>query len=306
MTELQKLTAQAIVNIFETGKALGNYGQVTLIKGDSGHLTYGRSQTTLASGNLSSLIADYCAASGATFASQLSPYLDRLRRKDLALDNDTAFRALLKSAGDDPVMHAAQDAFFDRTYWNPSAADAAALGVATPLGTAVVYDGHIHGSWKTMRDRTLAAYGKVAPIGEQAWIGHYVDVRRGWLANHRNAALHPTVYRMDAFRALIAAGNWTLALPATVRGVKLTGALFTSGESTGGGGSAQVLRLANPMMKGDAVKALQKALAAHGIEVGADGVFGPGTEKAVIAFQRKKGLAADGVVGDATRAALGL
>jgi chitosanase len=305
MTELQKLTAQAIVNIFETGKALGNYGQVTLIKGDSGHLTYGRSQTTLASGNLSSLIAGYCAASGAAFASRLSPYLDRLKRKDLTLDNDTAFRALLKSAGDDPVMRAAQDAFFDKTYWNPSAADAAALGVATPLGSAVVYDSHIHGSWKTMRDRTLATYGKVAPIGEQAWIGHYIDVRRNWLANHRNAALHPTVYRMDAFRALIAVGNWDLVLPATVRGVKLTEALLNPGEPAGGGGS-QVLRLTDPMTKGDAVKALQKALVAHGIEVGTDGVFGPSTEKAVIAFQKKQGLTADGIVGAATRTALGL
>src|SRR5690242_6887784 len=47
-----KKVAEAIVNIFETGSALGNYGAVTLIPHDSGHLTYGRSQTTLGSGNL--------------------------------------------------------------------------------------------------------------------------------------------------------------------------------------------------------------------------------------------------------------
>ena len=52
LTELQKLTAQAIVNVFETGKARGDYGRVSVMRGDTGHLTYGRSQTTLAIGNL--------------------------------------------------------------------------------------------------------------------------------------------------------------------------------------------------------------------------------------------------------------
>ena len=60
LAPLQKAAAQAIVNIFETGSVRGDYGEVTLIPGDSGQLTYGRSQTTLASGNLFLLIQDYC------------------------------------------------------------------------------------------------------------------------------------------------------------------------------------------------------------------------------------------------------
>jgi chitosanase len=50
LNDLQKRTGKAIVNIFETGHPLGIYGKVTLIKGDTGHLTYGCSQTTLAAG----------------------------------------------------------------------------------------------------------------------------------------------------------------------------------------------------------------------------------------------------------------
>jgi putative chitinase len=58
-------------------------------------------------------------------------------------------------------------------------------------------------------------------------------------------------------------------------------------------------------MKGPAVKALQKQLLAKGFNPGpADGVFGNGTQAAVIGFQRSEGLLADGIVGPRTRAAL--
>jgi putative chitinase len=58
---------------------------------------------------------------------------------------------------------------------------------------------------------------------------------------------------------------------------------------------------------GTDVTALQQALQAAGFSPGAiDGSFGPGTEAAVLAFQRSAGIAADGVVGPNTATALGL
>lgn len=58
---------------------------------------------------------------------------------------------------------------------------------------------------------------------------------------------------------------------------------------------------------GPDVIALQQALRASGFNPGAiDGVFGPGTEAALLAFQRSEGLAADGIVGPNTAAALHL
>jgi putative chitinase len=51
--------------------------------------------------------------------------------------------------------------------------------------------------------------------------------------------------------------------------------------------------------RGEGVKIMQKALG-----IGADGVFGPGTEKALKEWQAKNGLKADGIAGPATFAKL--
>ncbi len=59
--------------------------------------------------------------------------------------------------------------------------------------------------------------------------------------------------------------------------------------------------------KGGEVKEVQRRLKQWGYYNGSvDGVFGAGTRAAVIAFQKKNGLKADGVVGKATYKALGM
>ncbi len=59
--------------------------------------------------------------------------------------------------------------------------------------------------------------------------------------------------------------------------------------------------------KGGEVKEVQRRLKLWGYYKGSvDGVFGAGTRSAVIAFQKKNGLKADGVVGKATYKALGM
>ena len=59
--------------------------------------------------------------------------------------------------------------------------------------------------------------------------------------------------------------------------------------------------------KGGEVKEVQRRLKLWGYYKGSvDGVFGAGTRAAVIAFQKKNGLQADGVVGKATYKALGM
>lgn len=306
LDELQKKAAEAIVNIFETDKILGDYCCVVCLQGDPGGLTYGRSQTTLNSGNLFLLIKAYCQSDGAISADVLQPYLPRLNNRDQSLDHDSNLRQLLRSAGKDPVMQKTQDEFFDRVYWNPAVKSATNLGINTPLGTAVVYDSVIHGSWQLMRDRTLGHYGTVANLGEKDWIKHYVDVRRDWLANHSIVILHGTVYRMDAFKSLITSGNWDLNLPFIVRGHHIDQQSLTpAGKGSAIVTEMRLLKLRQPYMTGDDVRLVQEALNSKGFALDPDGIYGLNTEKAVRAFQKQQGnLVVDGIVGNATRAAL--
>lgn len=69
---------------------------------------------------------------------------------------------------------------------------------------------------------------------------------------------------------------------------------------------ARTLRLHQPRMKGRDVRALQLALLGRGFKVATDGVFGPNTKSVLMAYQKKRGLAADGIAGPATSASLGL
>lgn len=310
VSELQKRAAQAIVNVFETGRPQGDYGNVTYHPKDPGELTYGRSQTTLAGGNLYLLIRDYCAAPDGVYGPQLAPYLDRLAKKDSSLNFDDRLKSLLREAGRDPVMRECQDRFFDRVYWEPSLASARNIGVETALGVSVVYDSRIHGSWPRIRDLTTAELGSPAQVGEKVWVEGYVARRRNWLANHANTLLRQTVYRMDSFRGLIGENKWGLELPLTVRGVRidesvLLGApLRVSAEDRQAVG---ILRLETPAQRGEDVRRVQEALVRAGCAVTVDGVFGPDTDRAVRAFQAAHGgLKVDGIVGPATRTALAI
>jgi hypothetical protein len=75
---------------------------------------------------------------------------------------------------------------------------------------------------------------------------------------------------------------------------------IAAADSTGGASAASEV-VVKRGDRGDAVRKIQSALG-----VGADGVFGPVTERAVKRFQRSHGLLVDGIVGPQTRAALGL
>lgn len=307
LTQSQMQSAQAIVNLFETGSVLGNYGGVTLIPGDPGHLTYGRSQTTLASGNLGKLMKAYCANPGARFGSRLQSHLQRFLNQDLSLDHDLVVQNLLRACADDPVMRETQDAFFQSAYWEPALRAARRLGIVSALGTSVVYDSHVHGSWLTVRDLVTADVGEVSAVGERAWITAYVERREAWLANNKIAAVRPTVYRMQAFKRLIDQHLWGLELPLVVRKSEISLRTLQGDPPGTYGGPApgsRLLALTSPLSEGLDVRLLQLGLSVRGMHVIADGIYGPASVNSVRSFQAAIGVPATGVADPALIAML--
>ena len=296
-TATQKKTAEAIVNIFETSEVLGDYSMVTLIKGDTGHLTYGRSQTTLGSGNLHRLLQRYCACSGARFGARLAPYLPRLEKRDASLDFDPKLHNLLRASADDPVMRDTQDGFFDDFYWKKAAGAAQRLGIASALGTAVVYDSYVHGSWAAMRNRTTAQVGDLRQAGEKVWVGAYVANRRSWLAGHARPDLRATVYRMESFQRLIDQGYWGLELPLVVCGREISTATLSAtppGCFDGPQPGTRTLALQSPMQRGLDVRLVQLGLSFNGSDIKADGIFGQTSARLLREYQNANHLPATG------------
>lgn len=291
ISDVQQRSAEAIVQIFETSKVRGDYGKVTLIPDDPGHLTYGKAQCTLTSGTLFQLIKQYCDDGTGAFVTELDPYLERLQEKDLSLDGDTHFKTVLRQSGDEPNMQRVQDSFFDRIYYSVARKSWEQNGFKTALAYSVRCDAQIHGSWAIVRDITVAKYGTVAEIGETAWITSYVRVRRNWLATHAIKVLHGTVYRMDEYLKIIGANAWDLPLPLIIRGCRIDEQSLAGVTSV----VRRVLKLTSPMMQGEDVRELQTKLG-----VPTDGAFGPGTQAAVQQFQMSKQVVADGVVGPKT------
>jgi chitosanase len=298
LTRTEAATAQAIVNIFETGAVRGRPGQVTVIPGDSGHLSFGRSQTTLGSGNLHKLLARYCAHPGARFGSRLLPHLDRFEARDLSLDIDQPVHNLLRATADDPVMRDIQDAFFEEVYWAPALRSAGTVGITTPLGVAVVYDSTVHGSWDAMLERTIDERGTLDSLGEAAWVAAYAQVRRHWLANHSRDDLRLTVYRMDAFLSLIDQGCWSLDLPLVVCNLEISTASLQAMPPDCWAGpepGSRTLAVQSPLARGLDVRLVQLGLSDRGFAIKADGIFGRASSGCIRSFQASIGRHPTGV-----------
>ena len=309
LNDYQQQAAKAIVNIFETGRLKGDYGRVTVAADDPGHLSYGRSQTTLASGNLFLLIHQYCTAPNARLGARLSPFLGRLRDRDLTLDTDFELKTILAEAGSDPVMQKVQDQFFDASYWQPANRLAAGLNLTSALGVTTVYDSVIHGSFQRIKASTQASFQGAPAPDEKQWVARYLALRHAWLANHTNLLLRKTVYRMTTLQELTTTNKWELEAPLKIRGINITQLSFDVGSADAEGDTPApasahdpnqvVLMLRVPFMRGPAVKFLQEALVKKQLlpADGVDGVFGPMTAELVKRFQKMANLDADGIVG---------
>lgn len=228
ITPQQKEKCQAIISVFETGKADGDPSAVAVLSDGAG-ISYGRHQATDGSDSLDAIVLRAIEL-GHPLSAELKHLLTKLQS-----DGSTAYRSmpneklggwlwdavkLLRECGNHPVMLQAQNEVFDSMYWAPCAAQCVQMGLIYPLSWAVVYDSCIHSGPGGVA-RIRARFAEMPPSrggDEKAWVSAYVRERRAWLTG-RGGVVAKTVYRMDAFLALIRDENWDLLTPFRVRGV---------------------------------------------------------------------------------------
>ena len=221
--------AEAIVRIFETGRAERRYAALAVLNDGAG-ISYGISQFTHRSGSLARVVERYLALDGRVAAHSLAAALPRLRSTSLyairGAADDARLKTALRSAAITREMREAQhDVAYER-YMAPALRACAGSGFSEPLSLAVVYDSITHGSWEFIRDRVRITRGTDdAAAFERRWIAAYVRTRHEWLRSIPR--LRSTAYRTAFFLREIAAGNWQLELPLTVHGVTLPGPATT-------------------------------------------------------------------------------
>jgi hypothetical protein len=146
--------------------------------------------------------------------------------------------------------------------------------------------------------------GSVAPRAKQLCTGVDVDLRRypTLKAGARGPAVEAAqcLLRRSGFSKAKISGHYAASTAAAVRKAQRKLDQKVTGKVTRPTWVALLARGSRPVLKvgatGEQVRRLQRSLTAAGRRTRVDGVYSPRTEKAVVRYQRKAGLAATGVV----------
>ena len=137
----------AIVNVFETGRALGAFSSIAVLDDGAG-VSYGIGQFTHRSGSLAEVVERFLNKSG---SGPLTGYLPLLKKRTRAaiekLAADAAFKNELREAADSHEMRAAQREVLFERYLAPAIGVCDERNFRLPLSLAVVFDSLVHGSF---------------------------------------------------------------------------------------------------------------------------------------------------------------
>jgi chitosanase len=203
-----------VLSIAETGKAEWDPGAV-YVYGDDNRYNPPCRQITLSigftegGGNLKKVLLRYRENRG-TYAKAFESYLPNMGARTLA--ENSVFRNLLKTAGEDPVMLQTQKDCFDELYLGPAFKWAETNGFTEPLSYLVIADSFLHSG--SMLDFLMRRFPEKKPGAggnERKWITDYLRARHDWLKAHSNKILNKTVYRAECFLEGIAKDNWDLS-----------------------------------------------------------------------------------------------
>jgi N-acetylmuramoyl-L-alanine amidase len=155
--------------------------------------------------------------------------------------------------------------------------------------------------------RDANTLGKIISVNEAARIPGAAILRLGpkighiVLADGQGGTVEAHSSRTGVIRHTLSGRRWDL-------GILVPGIAYRPGNGPDNLTPPPfIFRLTRPYMQGEKVREIQRKLMERGfLQNGVDGLFGPQTFAAVLAFQRAEGLVTDGEVGPQTAAALGV
>ena len=231
----------AIVNVFESGRPEGD--PQAFQNHDDGVIRYGKHGATLASGMLAHVLTRFFEYSQSPASQTLqADFEKRIQRRAPQLRKNQRLRRLLIEVGAEPAMSSAQDAVFDREYYQPVVDFAQQLGLTAPLSLACLYDAQVQGGLSQLIHETndtlggtgVGRMGARGLIGEEAWLRTFLDKReaRLWhLAGDYAAvgqadtadALRKSTLRVQALRRLLETKQWALEGELSIQGQPVAG-----------------------------------------------------------------------------------
>lgn len=209
-----KLAAYGVCGAFE-GSGYAAYNNY-----DSGIISYGLIQFTLAAGSFITVVQRYLAASQTDIANQLRGYLPRIEAREESLRKDENLKSLLIQAADEQVMKDAQHSVADEKYWDKVwTGYIEPRGLTSPLGIALLFDmgvnfGTGHG-FVRLAEEQLGVPPRSKPgqngISEEQLIQKVAELRK---ASHDKQAKEQGFYglmkRGNFWVRLVNQGDWGL------------------------------------------------------------------------------------------------
>ncbi len=206
--------AFAMTAAFEGG------GYATYQTYDSGIISYGRFQFTLAAGSFMTVINRYLQRASGPTVDGLRGYLPRLNAKDEGLRKDEGLKNLCRTAAADPIMQTIQDEVATEGYWGAVIdLSIAPRNVQSALGYALMFDMSIqHGKYnflvpKAETDLGVPNKSRLGENGitEQQYLTKLAQLRRENLyALSEKYKLPGMKVRGDFWLNLVTASDWNL------------------------------------------------------------------------------------------------
>lgn len=203
-----------ITSAFEGG------GYATYQNYDSGIISYGRFQFTLAAGSFITVVKLFTERSTSPAAEQLRAYLPRITARDESLRGDMNLKALLVQAAQEKIMQDVQDEVAAEGFYKPVVElSIAPRNIQTPLAYALIFDMAIqHGRFNHLLPKTEETLGLPSKsrlvengVSEQTFIQTLARLRQENLyALAVKLNLPGMRPRGDFWVNLVAAGDWML------------------------------------------------------------------------------------------------